>query len=114
MYCITLRNKFDKKIIGWYDASASNFSTDQRRPKRISARWVIEDRKRQTDEAGDRRAAPEGRRNRGGVRQLWHDPHDHAADTDDIGRRVQARRAVAGEENTETLSEQGPGPQEDE
>jgi hypothetical protein len=31
MYCITLRNKFDKTIIGWYDASASNFSTDQRR-----------------------------------------------------------------------------------
>jgi hypothetical protein len=33
MYCITLRNKFDKKIIGWYDASASNLSTDQRRAK---------------------------------------------------------------------------------
>jgi len=33
MYCITLRNKFDKTIIGWYDASASNFSTDQRRAK---------------------------------------------------------------------------------
>ena len=29
MYCITLRNKFDKTIIGWYDASVSNFSTDQ-------------------------------------------------------------------------------------
>src|ERR1700719_3077913 len=26
MYCITLRNKFDKTIVGWYDASASNFS----------------------------------------------------------------------------------------
>jgi hypothetical protein len=33
MYCITLQNKFDKAIIGWYDASASNFSTDQRRAK---------------------------------------------------------------------------------
>jgi hypothetical protein len=33
MYCITLRNKSDKTIIGWYDASASNFSTDQRRAK---------------------------------------------------------------------------------
>jgi hypothetical protein len=33
MYCITLRNKFDKTIIGWYDASASNFPTDQRRAK---------------------------------------------------------------------------------
>jgi hypothetical protein len=33
MYCITLRNKFDKTMIGWYDASASNFSTDQRRAK---------------------------------------------------------------------------------
>ena len=33
MYCIILRNKFDKTIIGWYDASASNFSTDQRRAK---------------------------------------------------------------------------------
>ena len=32
MYCITLRNKFDKTIIGWYE-SASNFSTDQRRAK---------------------------------------------------------------------------------
>ena len=26
-YCIALRNKFDKTIIGWYDASASNFSS---------------------------------------------------------------------------------------
>ena len=33
MYYITLKNKFDKTIIGWYDASASNFSTDQRRAK---------------------------------------------------------------------------------
>jgi hypothetical protein len=33
MYCITLRNKFDTTIIGWYDGSASNFSTDQRRAK---------------------------------------------------------------------------------
>ena len=33
MYCITLRNNFDKTIIGWYDASASNFSTDKRRAK---------------------------------------------------------------------------------
>src|SRR3984893_6252465 len=33
MYCSALRNKFDKTIIGWYDASASNFSTDQRRAK---------------------------------------------------------------------------------
>jgi DNA/RNA endonuclease G (NUC1) len=33
MYCIILRNKFDKTIVGWYDASASNFSTDQRRAK---------------------------------------------------------------------------------
>src|ERR1700755_2217937 len=38
MYCITLRNKFDKTIIGWYDASASNFSTDQRRAKLFSGR----------------------------------------------------------------------------
>jgi hypothetical protein len=30
MYRITLRNKFDNTIVGWYDASASNFSTDQR------------------------------------------------------------------------------------
>jgi hypothetical protein len=33
MYCITLRNNFNTKIIGWYDGSASNFSTDQRRAK---------------------------------------------------------------------------------
>ena len=33
MYCITLRSKFDNTIVGWYDASASNFSTDQRRAK---------------------------------------------------------------------------------
>ena len=46
MYCITLRNKFDKTIIGWYDASASNFSTDQRRAKlfldRVDADLVAE------------------------------------------------------------------------
>src|SRR5215813_14904283 len=46
MYCITLRNKFDKTIIGWYDASASNFSTDQRRASSSSIgstlmRWLI-------------------------------------------------------------------------
>ena len=33
MYTITLRNKFDTTIIGWYDGSGSNFSTDQRRAK---------------------------------------------------------------------------------
>jgi hypothetical protein len=33
MYCITLRNKFDNTIVGWYDATASSFSTDQRRVK---------------------------------------------------------------------------------
>ena len=33
MYCITLRNKFDNSIVGWYDQSASNWSTDQRRAK---------------------------------------------------------------------------------
>src|SRR6516162_2114410 len=33
MYCITLRNKFDDTIVGWYDQSASHFSTDQRRAK---------------------------------------------------------------------------------
>jgi hypothetical protein len=33
MYCITLRNKFDDMIVGWYDQSASHFSTDQRRAK---------------------------------------------------------------------------------
>jgi hypothetical protein len=33
MYCITLRNNSTTKIIGWYDGSASNFSTDQRRAK---------------------------------------------------------------------------------
>ena len=33
MYCITLRSKFDDTIVGWYDQSASNFSTDQRRAK---------------------------------------------------------------------------------
>ena len=33
MYCITLRSKFDTTIIGWYDGSASNLSTDQRRTK---------------------------------------------------------------------------------
>jgi hypothetical protein len=38
MFCIILRNKFDKTIIGWYDASASNFSTDQRRAKLFVAR----------------------------------------------------------------------------
>src|SRR5271155_5405133 len=38
LYCITLRNKFDKTIIGWYDASASNFSTDQRRAKHFFGR----------------------------------------------------------------------------
>ena len=29
MYCITLRNKFDDTIVGWYDQSGSHFSTDQ-------------------------------------------------------------------------------------
>jgi hypothetical protein len=33
MYCITLRNNFDDTIVGWYDQSASHFSTDQRRAK---------------------------------------------------------------------------------
>ena len=33
MYCITLRSKFDNSIVGWYDQSASNWSTDQRRAK---------------------------------------------------------------------------------
>jgi hypothetical protein len=33
MYCITLRSKFDDTIVGWYDQSASHFSTDQRRAK---------------------------------------------------------------------------------
>jgi hypothetical protein len=33
MYCTTLRNNSTTKIIGWYDGSASNFSTDQRRAK---------------------------------------------------------------------------------
>ena len=33
MYCITLRSKFDNTIVGWYDQSASNWSTDQRRAK---------------------------------------------------------------------------------
>jgi hypothetical protein len=33
MYCITLRNKFDDTVVGWYDQSASYFSTDQRRAK---------------------------------------------------------------------------------
>ena len=33
MYCITLRNKFDDTIVGWYDQSTSHFSTDQRRAK---------------------------------------------------------------------------------
>jgi hypothetical protein len=33
MYCVTLRNKFDDTIVGWYDQSASHFSTDQRRAK---------------------------------------------------------------------------------
>src|SRR6266404_8461509 len=42
MYCIALRNKFDKTIIGWYDASASNFSTDQRRAK-LFLDWVDAD-----------------------------------------------------------------------
>jgi hypothetical protein len=42
MYCITLRNKFDKTIIGWYDASGSNFSTDQRRAKLFSDRVEAE------------------------------------------------------------------------
>ena len=46
MYCITLRNKFDKTIIGWYDASGSNFSTDQRRAKlffdRVDANLVAD------------------------------------------------------------------------
>ena len=38
MYCITLWNKFETTIIGWYDGSASNFSTDQRRAKLFSDR----------------------------------------------------------------------------
>jgi hypothetical protein len=33
MYIITLRNKFDNSIVGWYEQSASNWSTDQRRAK---------------------------------------------------------------------------------
>src|SRR5439155_18879476 len=41
LYCIALRNKFDKTIIGWYDASASNFSTDQRRAKLFLDRSVF-------------------------------------------------------------------------
>ena len=33
MYIITLRNKFDNSIVGWYEQSASHWSTDQRRAK---------------------------------------------------------------------------------
>lgn len=33
MYHIILLDHFDKTIVGWYDASASNFSTDHRRAK---------------------------------------------------------------------------------
>jgi len=43
MYCITLRNKFEDTVVGWYDQSASHFSTDQRRAKvfrdREAATW---------------------------------------------------------------------------
>jgi hypothetical protein len=50
MYCIILRNKFDKTIIGWHDASASNFSTDQRRAKlffdRVDAEFVADQLRR--------------------------------------------------------------------
>ena len=50
MYCIILRNKFDKTIIGWHDASASNFSTDQRRAKlffdRVDAELVADQLRR--------------------------------------------------------------------
>ena len=38
MYHIILRDNFDKTIVGWYDASASNFSTDQRRAKHFFSR----------------------------------------------------------------------------
>jgi len=33
MYIITLRNKFDTSVVGWFDGSQSHFSTDQRRAK---------------------------------------------------------------------------------
>jgi hypothetical protein len=50
MFCIALRNKFDKTIIGWYDASGSNFSTDQRRAKlfldRVDAHLVADQLRR--------------------------------------------------------------------
>jgi hypothetical protein len=50
MYCIILRNKFDNTIIGCYDASASKFSTDQRRAKlffdRIDADLVADQLRR--------------------------------------------------------------------
>jgi hypothetical protein len=49
-FCIALRNKFDKTIIGWYDASGSNFSTDQRRAKlfldRVDAHLVADQLRR--------------------------------------------------------------------
>jgi hypothetical protein len=51
MYCITLRNKFDNTIVGWYDQSASHFSTDQRRAKvfrnRDAAEFVANQLRRQ-------------------------------------------------------------------
>ena len=42
MYRIILRNKFDKTIIGWHDASASNLSTDLRWAK-LFFDWVEAD-----------------------------------------------------------------------
>jgi hypothetical protein len=42
MYCITLRNKFDNTIVGWYDQSGSHFSTDQRRAKVFHERGVAD------------------------------------------------------------------------
>jgi hypothetical protein len=32
-YCITLRSRTDRKVIGWYDGSDSRWSTDHNRQK---------------------------------------------------------------------------------
>jgi hypothetical protein len=34
-YCITLRSRTDEKVTGWYDGSASRWSTDHERQKQF-------------------------------------------------------------------------------
>jgi TolB-like protein len=57
MYCITLRNKFDKTIIGWYDASASNFSTPPALQRGVTCEPEFSQDRRVLDTAVDSQSA---------------------------------------------------------